>query len=146
MKQLLILIVILSFALPVQAADFSLGWNATFAPPHNEPVIGDKVARFRLQATPSIEFKYFRYSLEVNAWGVQKWRPSSVVGNGFPDAWQRSDWSVDTWRFTTLHKAEVGTEKLHVYVEQYMPIDRHSFGGHGMERHYFLLTGVGGRF
>ena len=146
-KLILTILTILIILLPLsaQAYEVHLGWNAAMAPPHNEPVVGNKVARYRLQVKPSVEFKYFRYSLQVDAWGVNKWQPSSVVGH-WPDSISGSDWSVEEWRVATTHRAEVGPYKVHAYIEYYMPLDRHNWGGHGMERHYYTLIGIGGRF
>jgi hypothetical protein len=123
----------------------TLEWNATFVPPHHEPVVGDKVARYRLQVIPGYEMEYFRISLQLDAWGVQTWQPSSVVGHNW-QAYENSDWSVEEWRLGTTTRAEAGPDKLHFYTEYYMPIDRKTWGGHGMERHYYWLVGFGGRY
>jgi len=131
----------------VKDAELHLAWNAVTFPPHNEAVVAGKVARYRLQATPSVEFKYFKYSLQVDAWGVNTWQPSSVVGNGIQN-WDQSDWSVEEWRLSTLQRVQVGSSQLHLYVEAYMPISRDSdwSGGHGMETEYYNGVGVGGMF
>lgn len=135
---------LLALTLPAGAADYSLRWNATFAPPHNEPVVGDRVARYRLHIEPGIEFKFLRYRLAINAWGVNHWRTSDTVGHGFPEAWEGSDWSVEEWRTSTTHRLELGPGWLHFFTEYYLPLDRKSWGGHGMETNYYWLTGVGG--
>ena len=127
------------------ASDFYLEWNAGVLLPHHEAVVGDSVARYRLQATPTYEFNYGKYSLQVDAWGVQKWQPSSVVGH-FPESYENSDWSVEKVRVSTKHRLKLGADKLHLFVEYYMPLNRRQWGGHGMERHYYLLAGVGGTF
>ena len=135
-------------SLSAQALDYDLGldYNLTFVPPHNEPIVGSKVARYRIQATPKLELgKYFRYEIDVTAWGVNDWRTSEVVGHGFPEAWEGSDWSVDEWRFSMTHKVELGTDKFHGYIEGYRPINGDEWGGVSM-RHYHLLVGFGGSF
>lgn len=126
---------------------FSLYVTATFAPPHNEPVAGDRVARYRAELEPALHLKWLDVEGKLSAWGVQKWRPSSVVGNGFPEAWRGSDWDVEAWRFSYTARATawVWPQRLGLFAEHYKPINRHSWGGRGMERHYYLLTGVRGR-
>lgn len=138
-----------TLASPVSAGSWIDGtstfvWNLTVAPPHNEPVIGDKVARYRLQLHPEYATTYFRVSPEINVWGVNTWQPSDVVGHGW-EAWQNSDWSVEEFRTSVTTRAEIGPKALHFYTEYYWPIDRKSWGGHGLERHYYWLVGVGGR-
>lgn len=138
--------IVATLLMPFQAkaADYHLSYSATFAPPHNEPVVGNMVARYRLQLEPSVEWEWLRYKLTATAWGCNEWR--SDPGNGFPDAWEGSDWSVTEWRYSLTHRATVGPKRLGLFVENYMPLNRNSWGGHGMERHYYLLTGVGGEF
>jgi len=122
----------------------SLEYNFAFVPPHNEPVVGDKVARYRAQISPSLTTKWFRYHLDINAWLVNTWQSRDVVGNDW-EAWRKSDWGVEDVRLSLLHRFSVGPEKVGLFVENYQPIDRHSWGGQGMERHYYWLVGVGGR-
>lgn len=122
---------------------FSLQWNATFAPPHNEPIIGNRVARYRLQVEPTVKFGWLRYRLMINAWGVNRWQQGCVVGDGM-SAWENSDWSVERWRFSFLQRAEIGPKLFHVFVEDYQPIHARSWGGHGMETDHYLLVGIGG--
>ena len=131
-----------AFFMPAFGAEFHLDWNATFAPPHHEPVV-DQVARYRLQAVPQVEWEFFTYELELNAWGVQPWQPSDVVGH-FPESWGNSDWSVDKWRFSATHTLKIGPDRLHFFTEYYMPFDRREWGGHGYDN-YYLLIGAGGR-
>lgn len=128
MKILVLIALFLVFVGPAQAQQgpLSLYVTATFAPPHNEPVAGDRVARYRAELEPALHLGWLDVEGKLSAWGVQKWRPSSVVGNGFPEAW-------------------VWPQRLGLFAEHYKPINRHSWGGHGMERHYYLLTGVRGR-
>jgi hypothetical protein len=130
-------------ATPASARALSLKWNATLSPPHNEPVVGNRVARYRLQVAPHLDTRWLRYKLQANAWGVNRWQLTDVVGSGL-EAWSGSDWSVEEWRFSLLHRIEVGPKYLGLFMEGYMPIDRFSWGGHGMERHYYWLIGFGG--
>ena len=144
----LLIAALLALALPAQALDYDLGlkYNLTFVPPHNEPIVGSLVARYRAEITPTLQLgKYVHYELDLTTWGVNKWRTSEVVGHGFPEAWEGSDWSVDEWRVSTTHRLILGAEKFHGYVEGYRPIDGQSWGGVSM-RHYHLLVGFGGSF
>ncbi|MEZ4599175.1 MAG: hypothetical protein R2940_05245 [Syntrophotaleaceae bacterium] len=123
----------------------NLEYNITFAPPHNEPVVGDRVARYRVQLRPSVEFKYFRYNLKIDAWACNTWQSNDVIGNG-GDAWDNSDYSIEKWRIGFTHRAEAGPKIIHLFTEYYVPYDNDSWGGHGMERHYYWLVGFGGKF
>ncbi len=119
-------------------------YNLTLSPPHNEPVVGDKVARYRLQIKPSVQFKYLRNEVQIDLWGCQTWRTPSQVGHGIPDAWQNSDWDIETVRVGITERMEIGPQRLHGFTEYYIPVDRRAWGGHGMERHYYWLIGIGG--
>jgi hypothetical protein len=145
MKNLILMISFMVLATSAYAIDFHMSSNFTVAPPHNEPVFGDKVVRYRAQLLTEVEWKFIRYSLEFNAWGTQQWQPSSVVGH-FPDSLEGSDWGVEAWRYTNKHILEIGSENLYWFNEYYLPIDRHDIKGHGMENNYYWLTGVGIRF
>ena len=102
---LTVLIILLSVSAPALAyevgdADINLELSAQFAPPHNEPVIGNRVARYRIQITPTLDWGIVHYRIEANAWGVNIWQRPNVVGHGVPEAWENSDWSVEEWRYT----------------------------------------------
>lgn len=144
MKTLVMTFLLVLLSSTAYALETHLDWSATFAPPHNEPVVGSKVARYRVQVNPSVEHGWFKYSLNVDAWGRNTWQRSAIVGHGL-EAWENSDWSVEDWRFTMKHIVTAGPEKFHVFVEYYTPIDKEKFGGHGMEENYYLLTGFAGR-
>lgn len=147
MKKFMVFLLLLVLVSPfvVLADQSTLDWSLTFAPPHNEPVIGDKVARYRLQLHPEWSSKFVRFSPEINAWGVNTWQTSDVVGHGVPDAWENSDWSVETVRISMTTRVELGPESIHLYAEHYMPINRESWGGHGLEQNVYFLLGIGGR-
>jgi len=141
-----ILIVIgMCFSSPVKAVEYHLEWSAGFFQPHGEAVVGAYVARYQGKIKPSIEFDNFRLSSELTAWGLQTWQPSSVVGHGL-DAWGNSDWTVEEWRYSALSRLEVGPDKIFVFIENYMPFDRHDWKGHGHLDNYYWLGGVGGRY
>jgi hypothetical protein len=149
MKKLLFALFIAALLLPAQgvAQPFSLHWNATTVPVNHEPVVGNLVARYRLQLEPRLDWGRLHYHLQANAWGGQKWRPRHTLGEGFFEKYRNSDWSVETWRFSLLHRVhfDLFGDRLQLFSEYYKPIRRHEWGGHGMERHYYWLIGVGGR-
>lgn len=123
----------------------TLDWRAMFVPPAHEPVVGNKVARYLLEITPGWESEYFRLHAIVKAWGVNTWIPPDVRGHGW-EKYENSDWSVEEWRISTTLKVEIGPESLHFEVEYYRPRHNQTWGGHGMEKHYYLLAGVGGKY
>jgi hypothetical protein len=99
-----ILLVLTLFApAPAQAMEWpkldQVAMDAAFAPPHNEPVIGDLVARYRLRTVMHAHWQRLSFLGEVNLWGCQKWRTPDQVGHGIPDAWEGSDWSVQEVRW-----------------------------------------------
>jgi hypothetical protein len=92
-KFIAFLILIPSLAFAWSTERFEVG--ASFVPPHNEPVIEDEVARYKIEMDGSVRFwKRVTADLNVIAWGVQTWRTGDQVGHGFPDAWRGSDWGV----------------------------------------------------
>jgi hypothetical protein len=107
-KKYTVLLTCLFIALTSNAFAISgnLKINTAFAPPHNEPVIGDMVARYRVQVSPSLDWGHVSYKLDINYWGVQRWQTPDVVGHGI-EAWENSDWSVDEWRYTGVGRVNV---------------------------------------
>jgi hypothetical protein len=144
MRTAIVLLLALSLAASAFAApvldDFYL--TAEFAPPHNEPVVGDRVARYRSEAHLVMRWGNLEWHPKLTAWGVQKWRPSDIVGHG-EDAWRNSDFSVETvrWSHTQTLKYRM-SESLAATTEYYMPLYRDTWGGHGLERHYYWLIGL----
>ena len=73
--------------------------SAAFAPPHNEPVVNDQVARYKVEGDGSIRFwKRMTFDANLKFWFLQDWRTGEVVGHGFPDAWRGSDWNFERVR------------------------------------------------
>lgn len=72
--------------------------SAAFTPPHNEPIVGNKVARYKVEGDAGL--RLWRFTLDGNAkvWFLQDWRTPEVVGHGIPDAWRGSDWGFDAAR------------------------------------------------
>ena len=138
---LTVLIIMLSVSAPALAyevgnADINLELAAQFAPPHNEPVIGDRVARYRIQIAPELDWGIVHYRFEANAWGVNLWQTPDTVGHGVPEAWENSDWSVEEWRFTGVGCLLVDiSESTSVFVESSYS---EAFKGNGS---YYHLVG-----
>jgi hypothetical protein len=112
-------------------------------PPHHEPIVGNRVARYRVEAEPVVEWGKLETSLKLTSWGAQRWNRD--IGHG-TDAWEESDWSVEEWRQAFTHTATVWImPKLGVYSEYYQPIDRHEkWPGKGQETNYYWLVGIKG--
>lgn len=136
------LVAVCLIPLSARAAEIHLDYRAAVAVPKHDPILGKYIERYNLSLTPSLESKYFRYSLELAAHGGVNWI-ADVSGD--PLQWGDSDWSVDAWRYTLTHKAHIGPEYLGVETEFYMPVDRGNWGGHGRETEYYWLLGVGGQ-
>ncbi len=98
MKKLLTVLLLL-VASNVHAIDLTrLEVSAAFTPPHNEPVIGNYVARYKVEGDAAIRAWRFTLDGNVKAWFLQNWRTPEVVGHGFPDAWRGSDWGFHSVR------------------------------------------------
>ena len=68
MKRLLLTLCFLLLTAPAWALELhQLTVDATFAPPHNEPVVGDRVARYRLQASADVRMWRFAWEGEKPA-------------------------------------------------------------------------------
>jgi len=119
----------------------SLELSATMAPPHNEPVVGDRVARYRAELTTDVRWGCLQWEPKLTAWGVNQWRSTADIGNG-SDAWENSDYSIEKWRVSHTQNLSLWlTDYAALTTEYYMPLDRKSWGGHGLERHYYWLVG-----
>lgn len=140
-----ILLMLCCLAAPAAASESlrleQFTFDATFAPPHNEPVVGDRVARYRVQLAGDVRWWRFQWEPKLTAWGVNQWRSGATIGNG-GDAWDNSDYSVDKWRVSHTQNLNVWvTDHLALTTEYYMPIDRKDWGGHGLESNYYWLVG-----
>jgi len=147
MKFLLtVLILFTVLVTPVHAAPFlehtHLDWNLTAVPPHNEPVVGNKVARYRLQLEPQIEYKFFRAEAQLNAWAVNTWKPKHMQAS---TAWKDDDWTVEEIRYTTKFRVEVGPKPLALFMEYYQPINDGWGKGASSFGSYWWLVGISGR-
>ena len=144
MRYLCSLLLLLVLVAPALAApkieDFYL--TAEFAPPHNEPVVGDRVARYRSEAVLEVQWGRFTWRPTLTAWGVQKWQPTDIVGHG-RDAWRNSDFEIETVRWSHTQNLDFRlTDSVSITTEYYMPLYRDTWGGHGLERHYYWLIGA----
>lgn len=116
--------------------------SVTFAPPHNEPVIGSYVARYRTELHGTVSWGPVEWTPRLTLWGVNTWRNSATVGH-FPDSWGNSDWSIEHYRLSTTQQIKLrATDHLAVFAEHYLPFQNERWGGHGLERHYYWLTGI----
>jgi hypothetical protein len=145
MKLITLVIALLLAGCSVTPPTAHLNYSAMFVPPHHEPIVGNRVARYRVEVEPVMEWGKLETSLKLTSWGAQRWNRN--VGNGIPDAWQDSDWSIEEWRHALTHKATYWIKpKFGIYSEYYKPLEHESWGGHGQEIHYYWLLGIRGRF
>jgi len=80
-----------------QLESFEAG--VAFTPPHNEPIVQDMVARYKIEADGSVRIlKRITFDANVRFWFLQGWRTPDAVGHGFPDAWRGSDWNFERVR------------------------------------------------
>lgn len=142
--------VIVVLSQPANAEDYTLGveYTGAIAPPHHEPVVGARVARYRYTLAPYASTKWAEARLTLTGWGLQKWRPSSVVGHGI-DAYRNSDYSIERLRHSVRLDVSIyptADKKFGLYSEFYKPLDRHSWPGHGHLTAYYWLVGFKGNF
>lgn len=127
--KLIISLFLFSLAMPVYGADLTrLDLSMAFVPPHNEPVIGSYVARYKAEGNIGVRFaKYFTFDGDVRAWGVNEWRTMDVVGHGVT-AWGNSDWSVKKMSYDFTVKLGVDIyDPLQAFIEhQSTPYDTQS--------------------
>ena len=113
-----------------------LEFSAAFAPPHNEAVVGDRVARYKAEADGSVRIWKFVLDGNFRLWGVQGWREWDRVGHGFPEAWRNSDWGIERFRYDWTVKAGVDNfEPVQAFVE-------HNFREYGTNDRYYWMTGL----
>lgn len=139
MRVLVFLLAIVLSAAPCFAAPHlgQLSVDATFAPPHNEPVIGNKVARYRVRLLHNITWEKLEWEGQYFFWGVSTWRHPSTIDDGFPAAWEDSDWSVEEWRLTQIHRVSYRTS---THVDLFVEHKREQeFPGN---RSYYYLVGI----
>lgn len=143
MKNIIITLLLCLIAVPAIALPTldHLDLEVTMAPPHNEPVVGDMVARYRGQLSADIRWGRVQWEPKLTAWGVNQWQSTAVIGNG-SDAWGNSDYTIDEYRISHTQNLSIWiTDHAALTTEYYMPLDRKSWGGHGLERHYYWLVG-----
>lgn len=132
------------FAGMAQITDANVG--VLFTIPHNEPVINDKVARYRLDHNIGVKlFNFVKINYKGDLWAVNTWRTPEVVGHGFPDAWRGSDWTVEGWRYdylVTAYMPVTSSGRLNVGVEhnKYWWITPDATGGHASN--YWWQVGI----
>jgi len=143
MKLFLCVLMAAIFSLPAFALETHLDWNAAFAPPHNEPVVGNKVARYRLQLEPQVKLSCLRLTGQVNIWAVNTWTSRDSHES---KSWKHDDWSIEDLRYTFKVRGDIGPEKLSLFTEYYQPINSADWGkGATSFGSYWWLVGVSGR-
>ena len=142
----ILLLIILLLPLNTYALDWSLKYNLTTVPVNHEPIVGDKVARYRLQITPVMQIGRLSHEVQTNIWGVNKWRPRSMLGQGVVEKYSNSDWTIENYRVSLMHttKFDLVDKRIQLFSEYYYPIDRHSWGSNPSMRHYYWLIGISG--
>jgi len=95
-----------------------LDFAVAFAPPHNEPIVGDKVARYKLEGNGGLLIGPVTFDVNAELWGLNQWDSPNAVGHGFPDAWRNSRWGVETARLDwTMTLGYYLTKKTQAYIE-----------------------------
>jgi hypothetical protein len=146
MRKFLFLTALMLFAVvPAMAMDLErMEVSAAFAPPHNEPVVQDMVARYKVEADGGIRFwKRVTFDANLKAWFLQGWRTPDAVGHGFPDAWRGSDWNAERVRIDYNLKLGVDVYKsVQVFVEhnKYGYLTTAAPSAHASE--YYWMTGL----
>ena len=124
------------------ALNLDLTYSAAFVPPHNEPVIGNKVARYRATVGADLHNDRLRVQPELLVWGVNTWQSG---GSQKSSSWFDDDWSIEDVRPAFNLELDFGPENLHLYSEYYTPIGDWSRKGAGSFESYWWLVGVRGR-
>lgn len=115
--------------------------ETAMAPPHNEPVVGNRVARYRAELKGDVRWGRLQWEPKITAWGVNAWRSTDAIGHGW-DAWRNSDYSIEKIRVSHTQNLSLWlSDHVALTTEYYMPLNRKSWGGHGLERHYYWLVG-----
>ena len=136
-------------SLSATAQDLYLDYQAAYSPPGGDIIAGNQIARYVIEATPTVEYGYATLSARFQAYGTQDWVPKEVRGNGMDKFTGSYAWGVDDWRYTVTPRLELGNESASFFIENYSPIDRHGVWNegraHGQETEYYWLIGVSGR-
>ena len=142
MKKIVLFLIIVCAVVPLTVLAIEIpsldqiAIDATFAPPHNEPVIGDKVARYRMRTVTQAHWWRMSVLAEVNLWGCNKWRTPDKVGHGIPDAWEGSDWSIEEVRWDANYEAALALSRHFDVFTEYKWTQE--YRGHDS---YYWLTG-----
>lgn len=124
-------------------ADVHLDYSAAFVPPHNEPVVGNKVARYRLTLEPELTWGRLTVNPDLTAWGVNTWTPSDSHAS---PSWIDDDWSVEEWRLSFKPQVSVRIiDRLSIFTEFYTPVGDWTRKGAGSFESYWWVVGVKGR-
>ena len=66
-----------------------------FTPPHNEPIINDRIARYKVEGNIGYDIGRLDLDLAIKAWGLNKWQRG--IGSGWK-SWQNTDWGLEKIR------------------------------------------------
>jgi len=140
---------LLLVAVPASASEFYVDWQAAYSPPGGDIVVGNQIGRYVLEVEPTVQHGFATFSVKAQAYGVRDWVPKEVRGHGMDKFKGSYAWGADDWRYTLTPRLELGNEKVHFFIENYSPVDRHGVwdegGGHGQSTEYYWLLGVSGR-
>ena len=121
-----------------------LDYIVAFNPPHHEYISGRfenaKAERFYFELKASTKYKRLRYHLALVGHGVQDWRKN---WGSTKDYWTNSDaWKIEEMRYDYSHGGtfDLIGDKLQLYSEFVMPINRRSYNGV-----YYWRVGFSGR-
>jgi len=135
--------VLLLCCVSARAVDLDLTWSAGFVPPHNEPVVGNKVARYRTTIGAELTQGWFYLNPELTFWHVNTWTPANTH---VTSSWEHDDWSIEGTRPTLDLNLEIGPETMpHLYSEYFAPLGNWSQRGAGSFSSYWWIIGIKGR-
>lgn len=144
-----VFITALLFSVPAQAWEAYVDWQAAYSPPGGDIIAGNQIARYLIEAEPTVRYKLVQFSVLAQAYGVRGWVPPEKRGHGLDKFEGEYAWGVEDWRFAVTPRLEVGTQRFNVFIENYAPVDRHgiwdSGNAQGQETEYYWLMGVSGR-
>lgn len=131
-----------TLATPAYAIDLDLTYSAGFVPPHNEPVVGNKVARYRTQVGLDLEQGWLHLAPELTFWHVNTWVPPDQQ---LSNRWRDDDWSIEETRPTMLLNIDIGPkDSPKLFSEYFAPLGNWSHSGSRNFSSYWWIVGVRG--
>jgi hypothetical protein len=146
MKKLIFIIIAILITSQAFAGSLDLEWQAAYSPPGGDIVVGNKIGRYVIDTGVTYSEEWYRLSANLRSYGVADWQAADERGHGWDKFTTDYAFDVDEWRFAATYRLEVGKKDLYVFLEHYMPIDRHvKWKGHGQSTEYYYLVGAAGR-